>query len=239
MLDLLFALLLALLLPGLGCTGAKATDPVTPPPQDSTPTAPDSTVPVPRGIAALDGTFSSGEWSRAYVGQLTSGGDVRLMHDSGYLYLGVQRRADLVVTVCLDLGDSVAVLHSSAAIGTAVYRRAQDTWTLTRRFTWELRDSTMSAAAQQERQLFLQREGWVATNAFVGARTDTEFKIAMPSGRLRLAVVPMSVGSGYQEIAWWPGWLADGCRSEGLLSGYLPGQTQFATRTWIAVVAGP
>ena len=238
MLDFLLALIIALVLPSMGCKSAQSTDPNTPP-QDSTPTAPDSTVPAPRGSAALDGTISPGEWAGAYVGQLTSGGEVRLMQDGTYLYLAVQRRGDLVVTVCLDQGDSVAVLHSSAAIGTAGYRRTQSGWNLTRRFAWELRDSTMSAPAQQEREAFLQREGWVATNAYVGSRTDTEFKIAMPSGRLRFVVVPMSVGDGYQEIAWWPSWLADGCRSEAVLTGYLPGQVQFAPRSWITVVAGP
>jgi hypothetical protein len=238
MLDFLLTLILVLVLPGWGCKSAQSADPATPP-QDSTPTFPDSTVRAPRGTAALDGTISSGEWAGAYVGQLTSGGEVRLMQDGTYLYLAVQRRGDLVVTVCLDQGDSVAVLHSSAAIGTAEYRRTPSAWSLSRRFTWELRDSTMSAAAQQEREAFLQREGWVATNAYVGVRTDTEFKIAMPSGRLRLAVVPMSVGSGYQEIAWWPSWLADACRSESVLTGYLPGQAQFAPGSWIAVIAGP
>ena len=142
------------------------------------------------------------------------------------------------MTVCLDRGDSVAVLHSSAALGTAVYRRAQYGWDLTRTFTWELRDSTMSAAAQQEREAFLQREGWVATIAYLGANTDTEFKIAMPSGRVRLAVIPMSVGQAYRETAWWPGRIADGCRSIALLSGDAPGQLQFAPDNWMTVVAG-
>ena len=89
----------------------------------------------PRGVATLDGTFANGEWSGAYVGQMTGGGEIRLMHDGGYLYLGVRRREDLVVTVCLYVGDSVTVLHSSAAIGAAVYRRTQNGWDLTKRFS--------------------------------------------------------------------------------------------------------
>ena len=230
MLDGLLALILAL-------SFAIATD--TDAPGGAPATAPqDLTVTAPRGAATLDGTFAPAEWSGAYVGQLTGDGEVRLMHDGGYLYLGVRRRGDLVVTVCLDQGDSVSVLHSSAALGTAVYQRAEDLWNLVRRFTWELRDSTMSAAAQQEREAFLRREGWVATNAYTGSRTDTEFKIAMPSGQVRLAVVPMSVSENYQEIAWWPGWLADGCRVPDLLSGHLPERLHFAPESWMTVVAG-
>jgi hypothetical protein len=236
--DILIALIVALVLPAAASRGAHGTDPTPARPGSTAPSQQDSTVRVPRGVATLDGTLSGGEWSGAYVAPLTGGGEVRLMHDGGYLYLGVQRRGALIVTVCLDRGDSVAVLHSSAAIGTAIYRRAQNGWDLARRFTWELRDSTMSAAAQQEREAFLQREGWVATIAYLGANTDTEFKIAMPSGRVRLAVVPMSVGENYQEIAWWPGRIADACRSDDVLSGPLPAQVQFAPGSWITVVAG-
>ena len=228
---LLIALIVALVLPAAASRGAHGTDPA--------PARPDSTVRVPRGVATLDGTFLGGEWSGAFVAPLTGGGEVRLMHDGGYLYLGVQRRGALIVTVCLDRGDSVAVLHSSAAIGTAIYRRAQNVRDLARRFTWELRDSTMSTAAQREREAFLLREGWVATNAYVGAGTDTEFKIAIPSGRARLAVVPMSVGQNYEETAWWPGRLADGCRARALLTGAPPAQLQFAPDSWITVVARP
>jgi len=219
----------------MDCKGARATDPDAPPPDS---TVSDSTLPAPHGTAVLDGTISNGEWSSAYIGQLTGGGEVLLMQDGTYLYLGMRRREDVIGTVCLDLGDSVAVLHSSAAIGSAAYRRTQGKWVLSRRFTWELRDSTMSAVAQEEREAYLQREGWVATNASVGARTDTEYKIAMPSGRVRLAVVPMSVGAGYEEVAWWPSRLADGCRSGGLRTGYLPADLQFAPDAWITVVAG-
>ena len=233
------ALIIALVLPATACKSTQGTDPTVPPQDSTVPVPQDSTVTVPRGVATLDGTFSGWEWSGAYAAPLTGGGEVRLMHDDGYLYLGVQRRQDLIVTVCVDRGDTVAALHSSAALGTATYRRAQGGWNLTRRFTWELRDSTMSASAQQEREAFLQREGWVATNAYVGARTETEFKIAIPSGRVRLAVVPMSVGVGYEETAWWPSWLADDCRSGALLTGYLPPQLQFAPGSWMTIVTGP
>ena len=239
MFDCLIALVLALVLPITACTGSQGTDPAPPPPDSTVPAPQDSTVMVPRGGATLDGTLSAGEWSGAYVALLTGGGQVLLMHDGGYLYLGVQRREALVVTVCLDRGDSVAVFHSSAALGTAAFRRAQNRWNLTRGFTWELRDSTMSTAAQREREAFLLREGWVATNAYVGAGTDTEFKIAIPSGRARLAVVPMSVGQNYEETAWWPGRLADGCRARALLTGAPPAQLQFAPDSWITVVARP
>ena len=230
MLDCLIAFIVALVSAVSPNTAARETN--------HAPASQDSTVTVPRGAATLDGTLAPGEWPGAYLGRLTGDGEVLLMYDGGFLYLGVRRRADLVVTVCLDRGDSVAVLHSSAALGTAVYRRGPNGWDLTRRFIWELRDSTMTAAAQREREAFLQREGWVATNAYVGARTDTEFAIAMPSGRLRLAVVPMSVGEGYQETAWWPGRLADGCRVGDLLSGHLPTLLHFAPDTWMTVVAG-
>lgn len=226
----LVALVIALVAPTFARTGAEVAD--LPPVQQ------DSTVTVPRGVATLDGTFSEGEWAGAYVGSLTGGGEVRLMHDGGYLYLGVRRREDLVVTVCLDRGDSVAVLHSSAALGSAVYQRGANGWDLTRRFSWSLRDSTTSTGARQEREAHLRREGWVATNAYVGARTDTEFQLAMPAGRMRLAVVPMSVGENYEETAWWPGRLADGCRARDLLSGDPPAQIHFAPETWMTVVAG-
>ena len=90
--DLLTALLVALVLPTTASRGAQGTDPTPARPGSTAPSQQDSTVRVPRGVATLDGTFSGGEWSGAYVATLTGGGEVRLMHDGGYLYLGGQRR---------------------------------------------------------------------------------------------------------------------------------------------------
>jgi len=229
--DLLMALVIALVLPNAACMGRQSAGTPVPPT--------DSTVTAPHGVATLDGTLSSGEWTGAYTDSLHGGGQIRLMHEGGYLYVGVRRREIPVVTVCLDRGDTVAVLHSSAALGTAWFRRAQGGWNIARGFTWELRDSTMSAGAQQEREAYLRREGWVATIAYMGARTDTEFKIAMRSGRVRLAVTPMSVGGSHEETAWWPGRNTDGCRTRDLLTGTAPARLQFAPAGWVTVVAGP
>ena len=61
----------------------------TPVPPTDTPVPDGLTIDVPRGNPpTLDGTLSSDEWSGAQKAELAGGGELLLVHDGSYLYLG-------------------------------------------------------------------------------------------------------------------------------------------------------
>jgi hypothetical protein len=132
----------------------------------------------------------------------------------------------------------VAVLHSSAALGTAVYEPDGEEWQQTRPFAWKCRSIDKSAAAQQERDRYLEQEGWLANNGNMGTPEEVEYRIAMPEGGLRLAVTYLGPPS-YNSVAAWPASLNDGCRNLQLITGPIPKRLEFAPGTWVAVQNSP
>ncbi|MBL6980339.1 MAG: SUMF1/EgtB/PvdO family nonheme iron enzyme, partial [Anaerolineales bacterium] len=118
----------------------------------------------------IDGTLSPLEWDDAAIETLSDGSELYLMQNEGYLYLGIRSKSlELIVgNIFVDHGDEVVVLHSSAALGTAIYTKDDDTWDRTREFDWCCRSTSDSTSALTEREEFLQDEGWVANNSFMG-----------------------------------------------------------------------
>ena len=205
------------------------------PTQVSEAAPPEFTLPV-GNEATIDGVFSPGEWDPAYQTELVGGGDLLLMQKDGYLYLGVRAKPEPVTSICVDQGDQVSILHSSAALGTATYQHGDQSWEKIRDFEWCCRETSDSPQAQQSRAEQLQRDNWVANNGLTGAAEEVEFKILMPEGLLRLGVT--SIGApDYRDIAWWPQVLADDCRSLRMIQGETPDQAQFSLEKWMTLIS--
>jgi hypothetical protein len=138
--------------------------------------------------ATIDGVLSPEEWDPAYQTELIGGGELLLMHEGGYLYLGIRAKPEPVTSICLDRGDRVSILQSSAAIGTATYQQGDEVWEMIRGFKWCCREIMDSPQAQELRSEHLQQNNWMASNGRMGAVEDVEYKIGMPDDLLRLAV---------------------------------------------------
>ncbi|MCP4542201.1 MAG: hypothetical protein GY832_34190 [Chloroflexi bacterium] len=181
----------------------------------------------------LDGVLSPGEWDNAQQETFSDGSELLLMHDGNYLYLGIRASTDdlFVPTVCVDRGNEMIFLHSSAALGDAFYERAEDDWQLTKPFEWILREG----ALESHRESFLQDKGWLASLARVGTLGEIEFQIAIPEGSARIAVAYL-LSPNYSPI-WWPADLADDCRNFELLSGNDINNLQFSPELWVTVMA--
>jgi hypothetical protein len=186
---------------------------------------------------AIDGTLSPGEWDGARQVELPGGGQLLFLHDGDYLYLGIRAAANPLGSLCLDRGDEVAILHSSAALGTAIYQEDDQGWQRTKDFSWDCRSTDDSPFAQRQRDEFLQREGWVANNGRTGTPEELEFQIAVPEGEdsLRLAVTYLQAPD-YGSVIWWPPELDDDCRNIQLLRGPVPESLQFSPGTWATVI---
>lgn len=188
--------------------------------------------------ATLDGALDPDEWAGAYAETLASGIDVYFMQAAGDLYVGLRTKPRPVTSICVHRGTEIAVLHASAAVGTAIYRPAAGAWDLVRGFSWACRDTTDSPEAQAERDEYFQKEGWVGTNGLMGMALGMEFRIAMPLGTMRLAIANIGAPD-YQDVASWPAGLTDGSQNLQLLHGPPPPHLLFSPGQWAVIATAP
>jgi hypothetical protein len=232
-----FLPLTAILFLAYGCSQAQPTDApqlqTATPVVSSTATQPAaSTIHVPHGNApTIDGTFSPGEWDGALTTDLTNGGVLLLMHDSGYLYLGIRSRAMGFGSICLSDDNHVSILHSSAGFGTAVYEKDDQGWHRTRQFSY-----CCWGVDQSKLREFLQTEAWVASVGTRGVPEEMEYQIAMNDGSLTLAVVYVD-DLTFETALYWPETLDDDCLGLALIPEDPPHRLSFSPETWVEVIA--
>jgi hypothetical protein len=153
---------------------------------------------VPHGIPPIiDGTISPNEWENAIIEYFADNSELLLLQNGGYLYLAF--RADpsemIIGNVFIHRGDEIAILHASAAIGTAKYRQAAEAWQLTKPFEWCCRGYGDRARDQEEQDNFFLQEGWIAVNSRTGNPNELEYKIEIGSEEIKIAVNYLTVSS--------------------------------------------
>ncbi len=189
-------------------------------------------VTVPQNMPpTLDGTISVGEWKNAAKERFSDGSELFLMYSEGFLFVAIRATPpDMIVgNIFVDRGLDVAILHSSAALGTAIYTSGDESWERTQEFVWRCRSTGDSATAQAEREAFLQDEGWLANNSYMGSPNELEYKIAMSEGNIRLAATFIRAND-LQSRVYWPASLEDDCTVP--TPGGMPSSLSFAPETW-------
>ena len=229
----------------LGCSSSTATSTETatlPSPTETTaptltttevPLVPGLTIEVPQGtIPTIDGTISSGEWDRAFTDELSDGSELMMMHSNGYLYLGIRSHVRGVGSICTLKNEQVWILHSSAALGNAIYEKTDGGWQMIEGFSWCCRDT----AANLERDALLKENGWMASIAIMGVPNEMEYQIAMEDGTLTLAVTSIV---NFVTIPYWPQTLEDDCRLSEVGVGDPPENVLFDIDAWVTLLAAP
>jgi hypothetical protein len=178
--------------------------------------------------------MSPGEWDNARVETFSDGSELFLMYSEGYLYLGIRANTPemIVGNVFVGRGDEIAILHSSAALGTAIYQKGAGSWHQIQDFVWRCRDTDNSEAAQAEREAFLREEHWVAANAWMGSPNELEYQIELTQEALRLAANFIRASNPNVKIPW-PTDLDDDCTSP--TPGSMPEQLHFSPERWATI----
>jgi len=179
----------------------------------------------------IDGILAPGEWDGAAVETFADGSELLLLQEGDYLYLGVRANTPgmIVGNVFILRGDEIAILHSSAALGTALYQKEEDSWQQIQNFNWQCREPGSSEAAQAERDAFLLGEGWVAANARMGTPHELEYQIELKDETIRMAVNFIRASNQNEKIPW-PADLKDDCIK--LTPGGLPEVLYFSPEQW-------
>ena len=199
---------------------------------------PEITVPTGPAIS-LDGTLETEEWETAARLAMQGGGEVLLRARGPELLVGIRGAGPGFPHVALSAGDSVWILHASAALGTITYaRNGGDRWRPVRGPVWEMRDTTLSAAARDSREAYLEEHGWVASTGRMGREGEAEFVIQMDrfGGRaLRIAVASLVLPRRPQAPRW-PDALPDDMNHFELLGGGTPDALVFRPSGWAGLI---
>ena len=202
---------------------ASATTLPPPDPVGDVPGAPGRDVEIPEGPApVVDGTIEPGEWAEAVGTALDDGTGVRWMHAGGSLYVGIDGDEVGAVNLVLAGGDEVRMLHSSAALGSAVYVRENGARRMECGFEWCCRSRTDGTDAVA----LFESEGWTANIGFLGAPGDVEFRVSWSGGEDRAAISSIAPDGA---VSFRPADLGDEARAA--LHGERQEREQFAVET--------
>ena len=192
---------------------------------------------VPAGAApAIDGVIDAAEWANATVETFSDGTELLLLQNAGYLYLGLRANVDemIVGNVFINRGDQVFILHSSAALGTAIYQQQADLWEQTKPFAWCCRGTGNTPGDLAEREDFFAQEGWVSVNSRVGTPHELEYQIEIGEAPVYLAVNYLRVSSDpNDEKTAWPSDIQDDVKLP--TPGGLPLQFHFNPQSWASL----
>lgn len=225
------SLLLVLLF--AGCQSDTLQRPPTLPADDD----PDLTIPA-TPAPMLDGKIGDGEWEQALKQDLTGGGHLYLQHNGDHLYVAMHGVEPGWGHVYLLDGDSLRVLHASAALGMAVYTKGSDlSSNLSRTFVWEMRDPELTATAMATRTAYLEKHGWVATTGVMGTPEIVEYQI---DKRLltSASVLALVYAATPENPLFWPSSLQDATLNADLVRGTPPDNLAFDISRWQAVTFG-
>ncbi len=192
-----------------------------------------------RSAPTLDERMMPDEWGAGLRLLFSDGGELRLLESDGALCLGIGENFEGLTTtsVFLERDGVVSILHASGSLGTARYAQAGDRWVLVQPFAWAPYGvTTQSAAAQNARQTYFARNGWLANLGSMTTTQGIEVKVVLAAGTYRLAVAYLC-SADWSRAAVCPMDVSDDAGNGLLLRANAPDSMtlHFAPRTWMTL----
>ncbi len=200
---------------------------------------------VPRGTpVVIDGRLSEGEWDRAATQRLPDGTLIRLQHDGRHVFLGIAAAQQGFPSLCVAQGETVRILHASAALGSVTYKRSAQEWTTgDTEFVYGMRNTALTEEARAERSEYLSRQGWLASTYRMseGRVYELQISLALLPETSTLAVAYFVPAGDSGSVRAWPESLVpgDGCADDKLVRGYVPPKLRFEPKPWAALRMDP
>jgi len=180
----------------------------------------------------IDGVLQPGEWDQADLFHFEDESELFLLQKGGYLYLAVRAGIDEMIAgnVFLQNGNQIFIMHTSAALGTAIYQEEGDSWVKIQDFEWCCRSKIESEAAREDREIFFNQDGWLGINSFNGNENELEYKIRLTGTETYLAVNFLSADTPGLKLVW-PIGLVDGPAQP--VDGGFPELMDFSPENWL------
>ena len=195
---------------------------------------------VPRGTPPIiNGRISNEEWAGSAESRLSDESRVLLRHDGRFLYVAVVGAKPGFPSVCVSRGDSVRILHSSAALGSALYVRDGDEWQQRQKFTFALRSGDVGETGMKAIADYVGANGWVASNSSMSvSQREMQISLSMLDERdPRLALGYYVANDG--PVLAWPQNAEDGCTAAKTVQGWLPPSLGFRSDGWARLTISP
>jgi hypothetical protein len=182
----------------------------------------------------IDGNLSEGEWAAAKQEPLVGGGTVSILRRGGDLFIAVRGTRAGLASLCVAKGDTIRILHASAASGEARFNRGATGWTLGPTFEWLLRDSPRTGGVTAEQYAAMtQKVGWTANPSAAGSPIR-EFQIR--AADVDAIAVTFLATDDPMALSHWPAGVTDDCRNNlKIAQGYLPPSAAFDPSKWYQV----
>lgn len=182
----------------------------------------------------IDGTITDQEWRNATVHHFKDGSEVYLMVSGGDLFLAIRAVGGGMIAgnVFLEEGDQISILHTSAALGTALYQKDGGQYRKIKDFSWCCRSKIDNEASRLVREEFFTEEGWLGVNSFLGTENELEYRISL-AGQPEKIAVNFIHADGEEDKQVWPVDLEDGVSLPS--SGGFPDLIEFSIEEWISL----
>jgi hypothetical protein len=189
---------------------------------------------------SIDGRIGDGEWGGSVEAPLSDGGRVLMRHDGAHLFVAVRSPKRGFESACVTRGDTVRILHASAAVADAIYVRASSDWQQRQPFgAFALRSGDTTAANRAAMRAYLDAHRWVASNTAMSG-TDHEMQISID---LIDTTIPRLALGYYTETdnasTAWPAGHADGCTALRTVQGFLETTLVFRPDGWARLTLLP
>ena len=182
----------------------------------------------------IDGTINVREWESAVKEEFAEGSEIYLLVHGDDLFLGIRNMGGEMIAgnVFLEQDDRIIIMHSSAALGTAIYEVEGEDYRKIKDFEWCCRSKVDNEAARFAREMFYEDEGWLGQNSFIGNENELEYMIALDETQGRVAVnFILADGGGEKHV--WPVGLEDGVAEP--TPGGFPDTIKFNVEDWISL----
>lgn len=196
---------------------------------------------VPRLLAPqVDGRIGDGEWGGSAEAALADGGRVLMRHDGTHLYVAIRSPKRGFQSACVTRGDTVRILHASAAVADAMYVHASSDWQQRQPFgAFALRSGDTTAANRAAMRAYLDAHRWVASNTAM-SETDHEMQISIDLIDTTIRRFALGYYSETDNVSIaWPAGHADGCTASRTVQGPLATTLVFRPDGWARLTLLP
>lgn len=181
----------------------------------------------------LDGQLGEDEWRNSQEYLLKEDCKVLLLVEGNFLYAAVVSKNKIWAHAYLSDGETVQVMHASAALDAVQYKKQKSVWKTEETFQWEFRDRVFNSEVKSKMDSYFQTHGWVANNNTMGDGKTIEFKIDISKkAPLYFACV---LADFDVKLSSFPKTLTDDTVLPNLVQGYTPDSLKFNPTSWFNI----
>lgn len=181
----------------------------------------------------LNGKVDEVEWKGAKEYQINSDCKVFILQEKEVLYAALVSKKKIWAHTYLSDGETVQVMHASAALDDVTYRKVQSVWRTEETFQWGFREQVYTSDVQAKMDSYFQANGWVANNGNMADGKIIEFKIDISqTGPLFFTCVMADYDL---NLSHFPSIINDDTILPRLVQGNTPDSLKFEPVKWLKI----